>query len=384
MVTGAQGPFPAAFGAGAPLAPERVVRRTSGFDGALVHGLYVQQTGSFSGMTALNVRTGKEYWRYERPDSEAGADTFDVSERTVVAAFGDGRLIGVDLRTGKPLWHVDIQHAKGFRTTALVGGQALTEAPGAVRAFAERDGRSLWTAKTPRSCPDVLVVTAYALPGHLSVVSLVCNVTNPDRGMYNLMLGIDNRTGKVLWQQHIAAPRLMERGGEHTLVIPDPDHPPAIQLLDVNRQGATARSLTAADAWDAVAAGGGILLSAIDLGDVSEEDHDTLLRAYGTRDGHLAWQLRAPTGQEYGFPEIADGRVYVVRQPLLTGKDTGRRIRADLIVLDSGTGRLLHTLRLPAMTVPDESRGLDVLAVGDGAVSIGWHDDEGGVLIAVD
>ncbi|WP_327579105.1 MULTISPECIES: PQQ-binding-like beta-propeller repeat protein [unclassified Streptomyces] len=283
-------------------------------------------------------------------------DTVDASERTVVAAFGDGRLIGVDLRTGKLLWRVDIQHAKGYRTTALVGGQALTEAPGAVRAFAERDGRSLWTAKTPKSCPDGLLITAYALPGHLSIVSLACNVTNPDRGTYNLLLGIDNRTGKVLWQ-HTAAPKLMIRGGEHTLVIPDEDHPPAVQLLDVNRQGATARALTAADAWDAVAAGGGILLSAIDPDDRSEEDHDTLLRAYGTRDGHLAWQLRAPTGQEYGFPEIADGRVYVVRQPFLTRRDTGRRIRADLLVLDSGTGRLLHTLRLPACSSSTRAPG---------------------------
>ncbi|WP_405475115.1 PQQ-binding-like beta-propeller repeat protein [Streptomyces sp. NBC_00009] len=350
----------------------------------MVHGLYVHETGSLSGVRAVNVRTGKEYWRYERPDSEPGVDTFDVSERTVVAAFDEGRLIGVDLRTGKPLWHVDIQHAKGFRTTVLAGGQALTEAPGAVRAFAERDGRSLWTAKTPKSCPDGLVIRAYALPGHLSVVSLVCNVTSPNRDAYDLLLGIDNRTGKVLWQQHSADLGLMVRGGEHTLVIPHSDHLWGIQLLDVNRQGVAARALTAADAWDAVAAGGGIVLSAIGPGYWSEEDHDALLRAYRTRDGHLAWQLRAPTGQAYGFPEVADGRVYVVRQPFLTGKDTGRRIRADLLVLDSGTGRLLHTLRLPAMTVPDESRELDVRDIGDRALSIGWHDNEGAVLIATD
>ncbi|MFG2662599.1 hypothetical protein, partial [Streptomyces sp. NPDC048425] len=179
-------------------------------------------------------------------------------------------------------------------------------------------------------------------------------------------------------------PKLMVRGGEHTLVIPNEDHAPAVQLLDVNRQGVTARALTAADAWDAVAGGGGIVLSAIDPGDRSEEEHDTLLRAYGTRDGHLAWQLRAPAGHEYGFPEIADGRVYVVRQPFLTGKDTGRRIRADLLVLDLGTGHLLHTLRLPATTVPDDSGELDVRDTGDGAVSIGWRDHEGDVLIAAD
>lgn len=383
VVTGAHGPFPAALGSAAPVAPEHVVRRPSGFDEVLVHGLYVRQTDSSSGMTAVNVRTGKEYWRYERPASAAGVHTFDVSERTVVVAFGDGRLVGIDLRTGKPLWHVDIRHAKGFRTTDLAGGQAITEAPGAVRAFAERDGRSLWTARTPKSCPDVLVITAvYALPGHLTLVPVACNVASVDRDEYNLLLGIDNRTGKVLWQQRTAAPRLMVKGGAHTLVIPDPDNPPAIQMLDVNRRGATARALTNADMWDAVAAGGGVVLSAIDPGDRSGEVHNTLLRAYGARDGHLAWQLRAPTSQEYGCPDIADGRVYVVRQPFLTGPDTGHRIRADLLVLDLDTGRLLHTLPLPAVTVPDEERELDVRDVADGAVSIGWRDDDGGVLIA--
>ncbi|MGW6902124.1 hypothetical protein ACWGF2_36900 [Streptomyces sp. NPDC054919] len=190
----------------------------------------------------------------------------------------------------------------------------------------------------------------------------------------------------VLWQQHIAAPRLMVRGGEHTLVIPDPDNPPAIQLLDINRQGSTARTLTSADAWDAVAAGGGTVLTATDPEDRSE-DHDTLLRAYGTGDGHLAWQLRAPTGQEYGLPKIADGRVYVVRQPFLAEADARRRIRADLLVLDAGTGRLLHTLRLPTMTVPDADDydvKLDVGDFADGAVAIRWRDDEGDLLIATD
>lgn len=123
-----------------------------------------------------------------------------------------------------------------------------------MRAFAERDGRSLWTAKTPKSCPDGLVITAYALPGHLSVVPLVCNVTSPNRGMYNLLLGIDNRTGKVLWQQHTAAPRLMVREASTRWSSPIRTTHAAIQLLDANRQGATVRALTAADAWDAVAA----------------------------------------------------------------------------------------------------------------------------------
>lgn len=67
--------------------------------------------------------------------------------------------------------------------------------------------------------------------------------------------------------------------------------------------------------------------------------------------------------------------------------DARRRIRADLLVLDAGTGRLLHTLRLPAMAVPDADDydvKLDVGEFADGAVAISRRDEEGDLLIATD
>ncbi|MEU1200317.1 hypothetical protein ABZ446_29395 [Streptomyces sp. NPDC005813] len=76
-----------------------------------------------------------------------------------------------------------------------------------------------------------------------------------------------------------------------------------------------------------------------------------------------------------------------MRQPLLTDADAGRRIQADLVILDANTGRRLHTMRLPAMTAPDDSDDfgkLDVRDIGDGAVSIGWRDDDGDLLVAMD
>ncbi|MFE5023235.1 hypothetical protein ACFRAO_07910 [Streptomyces sp. NPDC056656] len=75
-----------------------------------------------------------------------------------------------------------------------------------------------------------------------------------------------------------------------------------------------------------------------------------------------------------------------MRQPSLTDKDVGRRIRADLLILDADTGRLLHTLRLPAMTTRDDDGDmtLDVRDIADGAVSISWRVEEGGMLIATD
>ncbi|WP_327429498.1 outer membrane protein assembly factor BamB family protein [Streptomyces sp. NBC_01236] len=382
VFTGAHGPFPAAFAAGAPVAPERVVRRTSD-EHALVHGLSLQWTDS--GVTAVNLRTGKEYWRYERRDANEVVWEFKVSERTVVVGHDDGRLVGIDLRTGKLLWRVEIRD-DDYRSVELAGGQVVTGAPGAVRAFDERDGRSLWTVKMSESCPEVLVYSVHALPDHLSAVHVMCNVSSVDRDEYELLLGVDNRTGKVLWRQRTVDPKLTVWGDGHTLVAPDPDRPRTIQLLDVNRQGISPRATLPLDGWDVVAGGSGIVLSGTDPKEGSEDD-DTLLQAYDTRDGQPSWQLRAPTGQEYGFPEVADGRVYVVRQPFLTEADEGRRIHADLLILDADTGHLLHTLRLPAMTAPDDSDyfgKLDILDTADGAVSIGWRDGWGDLLIATD
>jgi hypothetical protein len=78
--------------------------------------------------------------------------------------------------------------------------------------------------------------------------------------------------------------------------------------------------------------------------------------------------------------------VYVARQPYLTEADVGRRFHADLLVLDADTGRLLRTLRLPAMPADDETADYEKLVIGDiadGAVSIGWRDQGGDLLIAM-
>ncbi|WP_369254778.1 PQQ-binding-like beta-propeller repeat protein [Streptomyces sp. R35] len=385
VFTGAHGPFPAAFAAEAPAAPEHVMRRNGG-EQAVVHGLSLRWTDS--GMAAVNLLTGKEYWRYERRDTNDSAVwSFGESERTVVARFTDGKLVAIDLRTGKLLWHAEIQAGDHHRSVELVGGRAVTEDPGAVRAFDERDGRSLWTVNTSESCPEVFLHSVHALPDHLSAVHVLCNASSDDdRDRYGLLLGVDNRTGKVLWRQRTVDPELTVWGDGHTLVAPDPDRPQTIQLLDMNRRGMCPGAALPLEEGDAVAGGSGTVLSGTDPKEGSE-DHDTLLHAYDTRDGQPSWQLRAPTGQEYGLPEIADGRVYVVRQPFLTGADAGRRIRADLLILDADTGRLLHTLRLPAMTAPDDSddfEKLDILDTADGAVSIGWRDSYGDLLIATD
>ncbi|WP_269253333.1 outer membrane protein assembly factor BamB family protein [Streptomyces sp. Qhu-G9] len=379
VVTGAQGPFPAAFGPEAPVAPEHVMHRKSGFD-VLVHGLSVSSTPD--GIRVVNLRTGKEYWRYERQDTDSVLMSFDVSERTVVIAYWDSILVGVDLRTGRQLWREELGYADGFRNVSLGAGQALTAAPGAVRAFDERDGRSLWTVRTPRSCAEVSVHAVYALPDHVSAVPVRCNMssTATEKEEHYLLLGVDNRTGEALWQRRISDPGRAVLGDTHTLAAPPPDldNSSAVQLLDLSREGAVPSAEIDTKAWNPVGAGDGTVLLATDAGGDGAADHDTVLHAYDIEDGHLTWRLKAPTGQEYGSGVIADGRVYLVRQPLLNRSNVGDRVReAELLVLDADTGRTLHTLRLPAMRVPYDDvhfMKLDVHQVTDGALSLSWRE----------
>ncbi|MFE2534484.1 PQQ-binding-like beta-propeller repeat protein [Streptomyces sp. NPDC059371] len=391
VFTGAHGPFPTAFAAEAPVAPEHLMRSPEGRQ-VLVHGLSLRWTDTYgdgyNGIAATNVRTGKEYWHYERHDvDDALVWQFGASERTVVARFTDGKLVALDLRTGELLWHAEIQAGDRGRNVKIAGGQAVTEDPDAVRAFDERDGRNLWTAKTPKWCPEVFLNSVHTLPDHLSAIQVLCNGSGrygPDD--IGLLLGVDNRTGKVLWQQRTVDPELTVWGDGRTLAAPDSDHRQTVQVLDMNRQRISARAAFPSDKGDAVAVGSGTVLSGTDPKHRPGR-HDTLLRAFDIANGQPSWRLRAPSGQEYGLPKIAEGRVYVVRQPYLTEADTGIWFQGELLVLDADTGRLLHTLRLPAQTVGNGSVEYKRFVIGDiadGAVSIGWGYDDRDLLIATD
>ncbi|WP_328841323.1 hypothetical protein [Streptomyces europaeiscabiei] len=115
-------------------------------------------------------------------------------------------------------------------------------------------------------------------------------------------------------------------------------------------------------------------------------DANTLLSGYDTQDGHLLWKLRAPSRQAYGVAVIADGRLHVVRQTDFAHVDADSLSDADLVVLDAHTGRLLHTLRQPALTTPKKvgSSTLLDLHIADGAISVRWQNEEKDLLVITD
>ncbi|MFD3377162.1 MULTISPECIES: hypothetical protein [unclassified Streptomyces] len=174
-------------------------------------------------------------------------------------------------------------------------------------------------------------------------------------------------------------------------VLQTADDRSPVRLLDVDREGVRPGPGLAAKVWNPAASDDGIVLSSADP-ENPDADHNTALDAYDALDGHRAWRLRAPSGSRLGSARIADGRVYVVRHPIHTDADRGRRVRrvrGELLVLDADTGRLLHTLRLPSTTVP-ESGDSAILDVGDatdgtdGTVTVRWRDEGPDLLIITD
>ncbi|MER5178051.1 PQQ-binding-like beta-propeller repeat protein [Streptomyces sp. NPDC002896] len=378
VVTGAHGALPTAFGTAAPSAPSHVTRHSTGAE-ALVHGLSIESTNS--GVRVLNLRTENEYWRYERRDDGADMPVVAVSAGTVVAWFGDGRLVGIDLRSGKVRWRTDFSR-DGFQSVHLGDGQVVAQSPGGVAAFSERDGKQLWTLKVPRSCAHPLPWAVHDLPEHLTAVELGCRSSDGE----DVVIGVDNRTGRVLWKR--AVQQELFKADDDTLVAVAPGartgrgRPATVQVLDVGRKGARLRAEFSSDSWAPDDAGDGVIVSSTDPEDPLNGD-PTVLTAYDTQSGKRAWEHPAASGHVFGFSEIADGRVYVVQFPAVSEGDRGRVLHPELLVLDARSGDLLHTLRLPKMTVPlnTDLATFVVNAAADGVISVSWLEERHGVLL---
>ncbi|MFE7790549.1 PQQ-binding-like beta-propeller repeat protein [Streptomyces sp. NPDC057460] len=368
VITGNQGPFPAALGTEAPAAPSQVSRQSYRPE-ALVHGLSIVPTDS--GVRALNLRTGKEYWRYERRDEGADMPSVEASAGTVVAWFDDGKLVGIDLRTGNVRWRTEFPRG-GFQHIHMGAGQVVAQTPGGVAVFSERSGKKLWTLRLPRSCKYPWAV--HDLPNHLTAVDLGCESSDSQNGV---AIGVDNRTGAELWKRTVR--QKLYKTDNHTLVAVSPNttsqlgEMARVQVLDVDREGARLRAEFSSDSWFPDDAGDGIIIS-----DANPESPDSfgfsVLTGYDTQVGKRAWERQAPAGNSFGFAKCADGRVYVVQNSLFFEGGESRVLHADLLVLDAHSGDLLHRLRLPDMAVPRDFLVTDlaVREAGNGVIRVGW------------
>jgi outer membrane protein assembly factor BamB len=114
---------------------------------------------------SFDARTGAAQWRHGYPTTYKDDFGFDEGPRAVpvvadgvVFTFGaEGRLLAIDLATGKPVWNVDVMKQfgvpKGFFGAAgsplIEGGRVIANVGGknaGIVAFDAKTGKVLWTA----------------------------------------------------------------------------------------------------------------------------------------------------------------------------------------------------------------------------------------------
>ncbi len=196
----------------------------------------------FSGVVALDARTGRELWRY-RHQSRSAQLCCGPANRGVAVAGGrvyvgtvDGRLVALDVATGAVVWDVLVAEYRGATeaTSQLKPNDPLAQV-----------GATGSTGVGISAAP--LVYGGKVFVG----IAGVGYGLHPDRGLAvvgvagrygrpGLMAAFDARTGRALWRFDVTGP-----GWEGSFRASTPDGVPLGR--DVERERAEASSLR--DAW---------------------------------------------------------------------------------------------------------------------------------------
>ncbi len=154
---------------------------------------------------AIDIRTGKDVWRFEYEDSKKSKHGFAratplISGNKVYTFSHLGKLHCLDARTGKKIWATDVNSEFGGKmpdwghtASLIVDGKKLIVCPGGPDALAvaldKNTGKTIW--KGGGSVP-----ISYATPVKATMNGtrqyLVFGTTH--------LVGVDTETGAVLWE----------------------------------------------------------------------------------------------------------------------------------------------------------------------------------------
>ena len=181
----------------------------SGYSGIAINGSDLAtmfSDGTDDVLALFDADTGEERWRFVLDETYEGHDgshtgpisTPYLTDRTVFGLAPRGRLVAVEVSSGKLLWSVELvkDHAAGvpfygFSTSPLVRGGVLVVQIGAedaaVAGFDPATGKGLWTAGADA------VAYQSPIPWISFGEDIVVAASNTD------LLGISPTSGKLLW-----------------------------------------------------------------------------------------------------------------------------------------------------------------------------------------
>jgi alcohol dehydrogenase (cytochrome c) len=307
----------------------------------------------FSGVAAIDARTGREFWRYKHlsrlaqlccgPANRGVA----VAEGRVYVGTVDGRLIALDAETGALLWDITVAEYRGTtETTSQLGADDPLAQAGATGST----GVGISAAPLVHDGRVFVGIAGVGYGLHpdrgLAVVGVVGQY-----GRSGLMAAFDARSGELLWSFDVTGP-----GWEGAFRAATPDGVPLRRDLALERSEARSH----ADGWKF--GGGSIYTTPVvdperhllvfgtgnpspQMADASRPGdnlHTSSLVALDVRTGKLIWHYQQVPHDRWGYDAASS--------PVLLDVDReGRRVPAVaqagktgwVYVHDRRNGRLL-------------------------------------------
>ena len=185
-------------------------------------GQRIFATTGFGGVFALEMRTGKEIWRYDTEMPIRIAPTIQ-NNRLLVQTI-DNTLIALDAFNGKEIW----KYKTTAESTTLVGGASPAYSSeedvavaafnnGELRAFKASTGTPLWSEmlispKRTNSLAGITAVKANPIIDGDKVFAA---------GHSDVLMAIDLRTGRKIWEREISTSNQPWIAGQIMYVLSD-------------------------------------------------------------------------------------------------------------------------------------------------------------------
>lgn len=190
--------------------------------GIAYNGQQLFATTGFGGVFALEMKTGKEIWRYDTEMPIRIAPTTE-NNRLLVQTI-DNTLIALDALSGKEIW----KYKTTAEATTLVGGASPAYSSeedvavaafnnGELRAFKASTGTPLWSEmlispKRTNSLANITAIKANPIIDGDKVFAA---------GHSDVLMAIDLRTGKKIWEREISTSNQPWIAGKFMYVLSD-------------------------------------------------------------------------------------------------------------------------------------------------------------------
>ncbi|MBD2897844.1 Outer membrane protein assembly factor BamB [Actinomadura sp. RB99] len=300
-------------------------------DTVIYSGLAIMPAGD--GVRAVDIVTGKVYWRYTK--SKSAPVGVDRSTGEVFLRSTSGDLVKITIRSGKIRWSrkmpdIDSENSISTVPDADTATLALMGSDG-IAGISRATGKTRWKQKWPDTCPyESIFARVAVLPGTLVVA---CNDYDaPDKAV----VGFDPATGATRWALHASQLFGPPRSGTMVDAVGVVNGRLAVAAGDMTDilDPATGRIVTKRRWKDRYAA-------ALDDGlqvSLCKDKKGDAICGIDPAAGRELW--RTPIPDSGHLPQaneslaVADGRVYIV-------SFVSKNESFELVVLDGRTGRIL-------------------------------------------